>query len=92
VSFARGSTAPTAVAVHLPIAHYLENHAVSVQRFAKFLAERGLDDLAYRRAVHVLPGRDQDVGVGVQSCVSYAREAKGPRLVAWLSPDLARPA
>jgi hypothetical protein len=91
-SFVPGSFAPVAVAVHLPISHYLETDAVSVQRFSKFLNQRSFDDLSYRRAVHVLPARALDVGIGVQCHVSYGRDAKGPRLVAMLSPELSRTA
>jgi hypothetical protein len=92
VSFVQGAFAPVAVAVHLPISHFLETDAVSVQRFSRFLNERDFDDLSYRRAVHVLPARALDIGIGVQCHVSYGREAKGRRLAALLSPELSRTA
>jgi DMATS type aromatic prenyltransferase len=88
ISFAAGSTAPLAVAVHVPISKYVPSDAVTVQRVAKFLNEQGLDDVSYRRAMHVFAPRPLEAGVGVQSYASCRRETGGIRFSAWLSPEI----
>jgi hypothetical protein len=88
VSFLVGSTAPAAVAVHVPMSHYMPSDAATVQHVAIFLHEQGLDDLSYRRAVHVFAPRSLEAGAGVQRYASYRREASGIRFSAWLSPEI----
>ena len=92
ISFVAGSPAPAAVAVHMPISHYVDTDAVTVQRVSRFLRGHDLDDLSYRRAVHVFAPRSLESDVGVQTFASYRRDAEGPRLVAWLSPEIFRTA
>ena len=91
VSFLVGSTAPAAVAVHVPMSHYMPSDAATLQHVALFLHEQGLDDLSYRRAVHVFAPRPLEAGAGVQRYASYRREPSGIRFSAWLSPEIVAP-
>jgi hypothetical protein len=90
-SFLLGSTAPAAVAVHVPMSHYMPSDAATVQHVALFLHEQGLDDLSYRRALHVFAPRPLEARSGVQRYVSYRRELSGIRFSVWLSPEIVTP-
>jgi hypothetical protein len=74
--------------LHLPIAHYVESDDVTATRVARFLRRHGLDDMSYRRAIHVFTPRALEDGAGVQSYASYRREPEGLRFSAYLSPEL----
>jgi hypothetical protein len=88
VSFVEGNTKPHAMTMHLPIAHYVDSDDVTATRVARFLRRHGLDDMSYRRAIHVFTPRALEDGIGVQSYASYRRESEGLRFSAYLSPEL----
>lgn len=88
VSFVEGNAKPHAMTLHLPIAHYVDSDDVTASRVARFLRRHGLDDMSYRRAIHVFTPRALEDGIGVQSYASYRREPEGLRFSAYLSPEL----
>ncbi|HEY1537101.1 MAG TPA: tryptophan dimethylallyltransferase family protein [Polyangiaceae bacterium] len=87
-SFAAGADAPVAVTFHLPVAHYMDSDASIMKQVSAFMASEGLPVHAYQRAVKALARRDLANNVGLQSYVSFRREASGLKLTVYLSPEL----
>ena len=87
-SFAAGADAPIAVTFHLPVAHYMDSDASIMDNVSAFMAAEGLPVQAYQRAVKALARRDLAHSVGLQSYVSFRREASGLKLTVYLSPEL----
>jgi DMATS type aromatic prenyltransferase len=89
-SFVEGRDEPTAATFHMPIAHYVPNDSVTVDRVTRYLAAQGIDPSVYVAAVHAFAMRPLDDGAGIQSYASFRREKSGIRLTAYLSPELYR--
>lgn len=89
-SFVEGRDEPKAATFHMPIAHYVPNDAVTVERVARYLSAQGIDPAAYLRAVQSFAMRALDDGAGIQSYASFRREPSGIRFTAYLSPELFR--
>jgi len=87
-SFAAGADAPVAVTFHLPVEHYMDNDASIMNHVSEFMASEGLPVEAYQRAVKSLARRDLANNLGLQSYVSFRREASGLKLNVYLSPEL----
>jgi hypothetical protein len=88
LSFVSGSVSPKAVTLHLPIVHYVDNEAQTLNRVAAWLALNGLNEQAYRNCVQALGKRRSPGGKGLQSYASYRREPSGLRFTAYFSPEL----
>jgi DMATS type aromatic prenyltransferase len=89
-SFVEGLDQPTAATLHFPIAHYVPNDLVTVERVAKYLESQGIDAAAYVRTMHAFAMRPLHEAAGIQSYASYRRQASGIRFTAYLSPELFR--
>jgi DMATS type aromatic prenyltransferase len=87
-SFVAGVATPTAVTLHLPVAHYSDSDAATLTRVKAFMASEGLPAVQYERAVLALARRDLDKSLGLQSYVSFRRERSGLKLTVYLSPEL----
>jgi len=72
----------------LPVAHYMDSDASIMDNVSAFMAAEGLPVQAYQRAVKALARRDLAHSVGLQSYVSFRREASGLKLTVYLSPEL----
>lgn len=90
LSFVQGSEQPTAMTLHLPISHYVENDQVTSERVSAFLRKQGLDHEAYDRSLAAVATRPLAQASGIQSYASYRRERGGLRFTAYLSPELFR--
>lgn len=88
LSFVSGSELPSAVTLHLPIAHYVASDRITCDRVSAFLRAQGLDHRGYERSLTAVARRPLDEGVGVQSYASFRREAGALRFTAYLSPEL----
>lgn len=91
-SFVEGRDEPTAVTMHMPVAHYLENDATVRRRVATYLNVHRLSYDAYDRALGAMASRALEVAAGIQSYASYRREPGGMRVTSYLSPELFRSA
>lgn len=87
-SFVEGKDAPSAVTMHLPIAHYASSDDEIAGRVANYLATHGMASESYTRALAAVAARPLEAGAGLQSYVSYRREKAGLRLTVYLSPEL----
>ncbi|HEY8942762.1 MAG TPA: tryptophan dimethylallyltransferase family protein [Polyangiaceae bacterium] len=88
LAFVAGQVEPTAVTLHLPIAHYAENDEIIRTRVTEYLAQQGLNRDPYARALQALANRPLATDVGTQSYASFRREKTGIRFTAYLSPEL----
>jgi DMATS type aromatic prenyltransferase len=87
-SFVAGASVPSAITLHLPAAHYADSDASIMSRVSTLMAAEGLPVQEYQRAVRVLARRDLASTRGLQSYVSFRREASGLKLTVYLSPEL----
>lgn len=88
LSFVGGSDAPSAVTLHAPVAHYLEDDAVVAARVSHYLAEQGLPVAKYTAALTAFAHRPLLNGPGLQSYASIRRQPSGMRATVYLSPEL----
>lgn len=89
-SFVEGRDEPTAATFHMPIAHYVPNDSVTLDRVTRYLSSQGIDPSVYVAALQAFAMRPLDDGAGIQSYASFRREPSGIRLTAYLSPELYR--
>ena len=89
-SFVEGRAEPIAATFHMPIAHYVPNDAVTVERVTRYLASQGIDPAPYVGAMRAFAMRALEDGAGIQSYASFRRESSGIRFTAYLSPELFR--
>ena len=87
-SFTSGVDAPIAVTFHLPVAHYSKSDAAIMSRVSAFMTREGLPASQYRCSVAAMARRDLLTSVGLQSYVSFRREASGLKVTVYLSPEL----
>ena len=87
-SFVVGASAPVAVTLHLPVAHYSDSDAAILSRVKAFMASEDLPAVQYERAVLALARRELGKSLGLQSYVSFRREPVGLKLTVYLSPEL----
>jgi DMATS type aromatic prenyltransferase len=91
-SFVEGRKRPTAATFHLPIAHYVPNDSVTVERVTRYLTSQQIDPSPYSRALRAFAMRPLHDAAGIQSYASFRREQSGIRFTAYLSPELFREA
>lgn len=91
VSFISGKQEPSAVTLHVPVAHYARNDADTVRRVSTFLDRNHLPGKLYAHTVQAFAGGARGLlGNGVQSYSSFRRERDGLRFTSYLSPELFR--
>lgn len=90
LSFVAGNDVPSAVTLHLPIAHYASSDDDVRLRFSALLRQHGLDHAGYEAALNSLARRPLTEGTGIQSYASFRREPGGLRLTGYFSPELFR--
>jgi DMATS type aromatic prenyltransferase len=91
-SFVEGQDRPLAATFHLPIAHYVPNDLVTLERVTRYLTSQKIDPSTYAAALRAFAMRPLDDAAGIQSYASFRREASGIRFTAYLSPELFREA
>jgi len=91
-SFVGGQDRPLAATFHLPIAHYVPNDLVTLERVTRYLTSQKIDPSTYAAALRAFAMRPLDDAAGIQSYASFRREASGIRFTAYLSPELFREA
>lgn len=89
VAFGHGSSGPSAAAVDLPLERRggADDGEFSRQ-ITLYLASLGLDSNAYARALASFAHRALTGKAGIQSRLSFTREAHGPRVTVYLSPEV----
>ncbi|NUP12607.1 MAG: hypothetical protein HOW73_41715 [Polyangiaceae bacterium] len=88
-SFLEGDEdSPSRVTLHFPVASYVDNDGLVRERVTSWLPTLGLDPEPYRRVIRAFAHRTLESGAGMQSYVSFRREAAGPRVTVYLSPEL----
>lgn len=87
-SFVEGSDVPTSATFHLPVAQYANDDEVVRTRVSAFLRNHGLDAAKYEALMSRFSPRPLSSGTGTQSYASFRRDATGPRLTVYLSPEL----
>lgn len=79
---------PSHATLHFPVASYVDNDAIVSARVERWLVKQGLSVTDYLRAVSAIADRPLSAGPGLQSYVSFRREARGLRATVYLSPQL----
>jgi hypothetical protein len=93
VAFGHSSTAPSSAAVDVVIgAEGGPDDAEVASRIGLYLASLGLDSNRYARALSSFATRSLGGKAGVQSRVSFTRDAYGPRVAVHLCPEVFRTA
>ncbi|MGC4091460.1 MAG: tryptophan dimethylallyltransferase family protein [Polyangiaceae bacterium] len=87
-SFVAGSSLPSAVTLHMPVSHYVDDDAVVAGRFAQYLESHGVSSAPYWGALHALAPRPLDTTSGLQSYASFRRQGSDVRATAYISPLL----
>jgi hypothetical protein len=85
-SFVAGQDVPSAVTLHVPVAHYVRDDATVGQRFGAYLERQGVSAQPYSTALAALAKGPLDASSGLQSYASFRREPSGLRATAYLSP------
>jgi len=87
-SFVSGTSAPLAVTLHVPVAHYVEDDQLVARRVFGYLGYQGLGARAYMNALSAFAPRPLGNGPGIQSYASFRRLPTGMRTTMYLSPEL----
>ncbi|MFZ5891718.1 MAG: tryptophan dimethylallyltransferase family protein [Myxococcota bacterium] len=87
-SFVAGNATPSAVTLHAPVAHYVEDDELIAERLHRYLTQHGLAADVYGRALVSLAQRGLSEGPGIQSYASIRRLPSGMRTTVYLSPCL----
>lgn len=76
---------PVAATTHFPINDYAPDDGAVARRVRRCLAEFGIADAPYSRALDAFAFRPLDSAIGIHSYVSFRRYAAVPRVTAYLA-------
>lgn len=88
LSFVSENAEPTAITLHVPIAHYAPDDEIASERIISYLKSKGMLAESYSRALKAFSSRPLGRGPGLQSYASERQEANGSRVTVYLSPEL----